>query len=213
MGTYAGKVEPQPVSSLRSGVADALFSSTKQRVLALLFGQPERSFYTTEMIALTGAGSGAVQRELAQLETSGLVVTTRLGNQKHYRANPASPIFSELCSIVGKTLGSGEVIRAALAPLATQIDLSFVYGSMASGKDTSTSDIDLLIVSDTLTLEEIYEALRQVEQQLGRPIHITLLTQGEFRTRHASRQPFLTRLLAGNRLRLFGNERELLGAP
>ena len=53
--------------STPTSLADALFSGTQQRVLGLIFGQPERSFYATELIGLTGAGSGAVQRELARL--------------------------------------------------------------------------------------------------------------------------------------------------
>lgn len=90
----------------RTSLADALFSATQQRVLALLFGQAERSFFTNELIGLVGAGSGAVQRELRRLVESGLVTVTRLGSQKHYQANPAAPIFEELRGIVTKTLGS-----------------------------------------------------------------------------------------------------------
>lgn len=88
----------------RTGIADALFSATQQRVLALLFGQPGRSFFTNELIGLVGAGSGAVQREVKRLVESGLVTVTRLGSQKHYQANPAAPIFEELRGIVTKTL-------------------------------------------------------------------------------------------------------------
>ena len=98
-------------------LADALFSTTQQRVLGLLFGQPDRSFYATEMIGLVGAGSGAVQRELARLEQRGLVTVRRLGTQKHYQANPASPLFAELCAIARKTVGLAEPLREVLAPL------------------------------------------------------------------------------------------------
>lgn len=90
----------------RMSLADALFSTTRQRVLALLFGQPGRSFFTNELICLVGAGSGAVQREVRRLAESGLVTVTRIGSQKHYQANPAAPIFEELRGIVTKTLGS-----------------------------------------------------------------------------------------------------------
>ncbi len=88
---------PAPTS-----LADALFTATQQRVLALLFGEPDRSFYTSELIARIGAGSGAVQRELKRLAESGLVTVKRIGNRKHYQANPDSPVFEELCSITRK---------------------------------------------------------------------------------------------------------------
>ena len=112
-------------------LSGALFSNTQQRVLAFLFGQPERSFFATELIGLAGGGSGAVQRELRRLEESGLVTVTPLGNRKHYQANPQSPIFAELCGIVQKTVGLAEPLRAALAPFAKKISAAFVYGSVA----------------------------------------------------------------------------------
>jgi hypothetical protein len=92
----------------RTSLSAALFSNTQQRVLGLLFGQPQRSFFATELIGLSGGGSGAVQRELKRLDESGLVTVKRLGNQKHYQANPQSPIFSELCGIVQKTAEPAE---------------------------------------------------------------------------------------------------------
>ena len=86
-------------------LADVLFSPVQQRVLALLFGQPSRSFQSAEVIALAGSGTGAVHRQLVRLADSGLVTVTRVGNQKHYQANRDSPVFSELHGLVVKTMG------------------------------------------------------------------------------------------------------------
>lgn len=94
----------EPPSALPRNLANALFTTTQQRVLALLFGQPERSFYASELIARTGSGSGAVQRELKRLVSYGLITVRPIGNQKHYQANPDSPVFNELRSLVRKTL-------------------------------------------------------------------------------------------------------------
>ena len=65
-------------------LSDALFTTTQQRVLALLFGQPNRSFFGNELISMTGSGSGAVQRELKRLSDSGLVLSKKIGNQRHF---------------------------------------------------------------------------------------------------------------------------------
>jgi hypothetical protein len=92
-----------------SGVADALFTKVQQRVLAVLFGNHSRSFYTNELIALACSGSGAVQRELARLEAAELVTVRRVGNQKHYQANASAPIFEELRGLVLKTSGLVDV--------------------------------------------------------------------------------------------------------
>ena len=94
--------------------ADALFTTTQQRLLALLYGQPSRSFYASKLIALTGSGSGAVQRELKRLSGSGLVTVTRIGRQKHYQANPGCPVFAELRGLVVKTVAVNDQVRQAL---------------------------------------------------------------------------------------------------
>src|SRR3990170_4631972 len=155
----------------RTNLADALFSTVQQRVLAYLFGQPERSFFATELIRLAGGGSGAVQRELARLADSGLVTVTRVGTQKHYQANPKSPIFAELCAIAQKTVGLAEPLREALAPLAKRITAAFVYGSVAKRSNTAASDIDVMLVSDSLTYADLFAELEQASALLGRKVN------------------------------------------
>lgn len=194
------------------GLADALFTTTQQRVLGLLFGQPGRSFYATELITLTGSGSGAVQRELKRLASSGLVTVTRVGNQKHYQANDTSPVFEELHSLLIKTVGLAGPIRQVLAPLAETIELALLYGSVPRGSDTASSDIDLLVVSDKLKLEDLYATLAPAEASLDRKINPTLYTAREFKKRRNARNPFLTRILEGEHMVLLGEESGTSGA-
>ena len=188
-----------------TSLANALFSGTQQRVLGLLFGQPSRSFFATEIIGLAGSGSGAVQRELKKLTTSGLVTLKRVGNQCHYQANPASPLFSALRDIVLKTSGLAEPLRSALLPLAENVVAASVYGSVASGTDTASSDIDVLLVAEALTLEEAYAALESAEKQLARKISVSLYTPVEFQRRKASGNAFVTKVLAGPMIPLLGD--------
>ena len=188
-----------------TSLANALFSGTQHRVLGLRFGQPSRSFFATEIIGLAGSGSGAVQRELKKLTTSGLVTLKRVGNQCHYQANPASPLFSALRDIVLKTSGLAEPLRSALLPLAENVVAASVYGSVASGTDTASSDIDVLLVAEALTLEEAYAALESAEKQLARKISVSLYTPVEFQRRKASGNAFVTKVLAGPMIQLLGD--------
>ena len=201
--TFRTKQTVRLPTHARATMASALFTGTQQRVLGLLFGQPERSFFATELIALTRAGSGAVQRELMRLAESGLVTVTRIGNQKHYQANRAAPIFKELRGIALKMFGPAEVVRAALAPLAKQLHGAWLYGSVAKGSDRAQSDIDVLVVADDLTLEQLYAALGPAEKKLGRTVSPTLYTLKEFQRRRDAKNPFLTKVLAGTAIPLF----------
>jgi len=188
------------------GMADALFTRTQQRVLGLLFGQPDRRFGTVELIKLAGSGSGAVQRELERLSASGLVVSSVSGRQRSYRANRESPIFEELHGLVEKIAGAPDVVREALSAIESKIAVAFLYGSVAKETDTAVSDIDVLVVSDRLDLEELYEALQPAEARLGRRISPTLYTVLEYRKRRKAKHPFLTKVLAGKKVVLIGAE-------
>ncbi len=188
-----------------SSLADALFTSTQQRVLALLFGQPSRSFFVTQIMALAKSGRGAVQRELRRLSESGLITVRMIATQKHYQANPDSPLFDELCSIMQKTVGLAEPIRRSLESISGDVQLALIYGSVAKGRDTASSDLDLLIVSDQLSLESIFAALVPVESALDRHISPTLYTLREYDKRRKNKNPFLTRVLKGPTIALIGS--------
>ena len=194
-----------------TSTADALFPAVRQRVLAVLFGSPDRSFYANELIALARSGTGAVQRELASLLAAGLITVRDQGNQKHYQANAASPVFAELRGLVLKTVGLADVLRAALAPLEDQVAAAFVYGSVARQQDTAASDVDVLIVSDALGYAEVFGALESAAQTLGRTINPTLYTRAELARRRAQDNAFVTRVLDQPRIWLMGDEEVLRG--
>lgn len=194
---------------IECSVADALFSGLQQRLLAVLFGQPDRSFYGNELLRLTGTGRGALQRELEKLVSADLVTITPVGNQKHYQANAAAPIFAELRGIVMKTLGLADVLRTALNAVSDRIELAFVFGSVAKGTDTATSDIDLMVVTETLTYADLFEGLAAAEQVLGRKVNPTLYTSAALAEKVRTENSFVLRVLSQPKIFLIGAEDEL----
>jgi predicted nucleotidyltransferase len=196
-------------ASRSATLADALFTGTQQRVLGLLFGQPARSFYATEVISLAGSGSGAVQRELARLARSGLVTVRPVGNQKHYQANPDSPLFAELCAILQKTVAVAEPLREALQPLAAQIRAAFVYGSVAKRQDSAASDIDLMLVSDSLTYADVFATLEALGARLGRAVNPTILSGKDLAKRVKGDSAFAKRVHSQSKIWLIGGEDDL----
>lgn len=207
MGIYPSpRISEAAALYASTGLSDALFTTTQQRVLGCLFGAPDRSYAVNELIQTTGAGSGAVQRELARLSGSGLVTVAQVGNQKRYSANPASPIHDELVAIVRKTFGLATPLREALAPLAADIDAAFVYGSLAKGGDTARSDIDLLLVSERLTYADVMPVLEPLVERLGRVVNPTLYTREDLHSRIEAGNSFITRVLAQPRIWLIGSD-------
>jgi predicted nucleotidyltransferase len=186
-------------------LADALFSPVQQRVLALLFGQPDRLFQSGEIIRVVDSGTGAVHRQLSRLADAGWLTVTPIGNQRHYQANRDSPGFEELRGLIVKTVGVVEPLRQALLPLAASIRAAFVYGSVAKGSDTARSDIDLMVISDELTYPDIFEALQSAEAVLARKISPNTMTFDHWRAGRTQKDSFARRIADQPRLFVIGS--------
>jgi len=190
----------------RRGLADALFTPVQQRVLSLLFGQPDRALRSAELIRRVGSGTGAVHRQLARLEEVGLVTVERIGNQKHYQARRDAPIFEELRSLIVKTAGMAEPLRRALLPRRDHIHAAFIYGSVAKGTDKARSDIDVLVISDSLTYPDLFESFQAVEAELARSVDPKVMTVAEWASKRGQTSSFASRVAAQPRILLIGSD-------
>lgn len=206
-----GIIIPKMGRNITNGVRiqDALFSGVQQRLLGIIFGQPDRQFQGAELIRMINSGTGAVHRQLTTLAASGLVNVTQIGNQKHYQANPDSPVFEELCGLIRKTVGLREPLQRSLEPLKDQIDVAFVYGSIARGTDTAKSDIDLMLIGERLDYVSVYEAIQNAETILGRKINPNLTTLSEWRRKLNEENPFIANVNKQDKLFIYGSEDEL----
>lgn len=192
-----------------NNMANSLFTKTQRRVLGLLFGAPDRSYYANEIVRFAGAGIGTVQRELERLASAQLVNVSKIGNQKHYQANRQAPIFEELRSIALKTFGVGDYLRDALMPLAKHLNAAFIYGSVAKSTDTARSDIDVMIVSDDLTFPDVIKALTKAEAEIGRTVNPAVYRSDEWRRKFSEEGGFLQRVMEQPRIYLIGSDDDL----
>jgi predicted nucleotidyltransferase len=191
-------------SKSRLSLSDALFSGVQRRVLGLLFGQPAEAFHGNDIVSRTASGRGAVRRELDRLTAAGLVTVTPMGNQKRYQANAASPIFAELCAIVQKTFGLADELRLALEPVSDRISLAYIYGSVAKQTDTARSDVDVLIVSDALSYQELMGVFEDTEIKVGRKINPNLFNKADYKREASQMDSFIARLLEQPLIPLIG---------
>jgi len=199
--------EEKPMAKFNDLVlyGDDLFTKTQQRVLSLLYGRPEQTFYLNQIVRLAAVGKGSVSRELEKLCAAGLLTVSRQGNQNHYQANANNPIFNELKAITQKTFGVVDIIKEVLVSLLPKLSRAFIYGSVAQGTKHAGSDIDLMLVGDDMSYSEVMELLAPAEKQLGRTINPTLYTVAEFTDRKTNHQPFIQRVMEQPKLWLVGD--------
>ena len=186
----------------------SLFGHTRSALLAMLYGHVDQSFYVRQLVRAIGAGHGALQRELKYLTEMGLVLRRNQGNQVLYQANSQSPIFSEIKGLITKTVGIHDVIRSALASLGPEIQIVFVYGSVARQKERVNSDVDLMVLGDA-SFSEVVSALGPAQKALGREINPTVFPASEFRSKLAAGNHFLRSVMKEKRLFVLGTENEL----
>jgi predicted nucleotidyltransferase len=192
-----------------SQLGDALFSRTRQNVLGLLYAHPDSSFYTNEILRRTGMGVATIKRELDRMVEAGILTLTKVGNQHHYQANLKCPVYEELSSIVRKTFGVADVIRAALVPIQKQIDFAFIYGSLAKGTEISQSDIDVMIVTDTLAYVDVMSLLGEAEESLGRVVNPSIYNLEQIRNRLITKNAFISRVMEQPKLWIKGEDDDI----
>lgn len=172
---------------------ELLFSTYRRQVLALLLLRPDETFHVREISRLTDVPAGSLHRELRILTDADLLIREPVGNQVRYRANRSSLIYGELVEIFGKTLGLADVLRNALSQIGTKIDLAFVFGSVAQGKERPKSDVDVLVIG-TATFESVVQAFAETHARLGRDVNPVVMSKREFRAKHRARDRFVTRI-------------------
>lgn len=185
---------------------ELLFSGYRRQVLALLLLRDE-GFHVREIARLTGIPAGSLHRELKALSEAGLLVRQPAGNQVRYHADKSNLIFPELVEIFRKTMGVADVVRDTLAPLARKIDLAFVFGSVAQGRETAASDVDVMVLGK-LAFASVVGAVTPLRNRLGREINPVVMTKTEFRSKYRAKDRFVLRVAKEPKIFLIGSADE-----
>jgi uncharacterized protein len=189
-------------------IGNAFFGAGRQAVLRILFEDPSRRFYARQIIGLAAAGSGAVQRELANLSAAGILKRTKEGSQVYYQANAESPIFSEIEGLVRKTFGIPAILKEALHPITASIRVAFIYGSVSSGRASPSSDVDVMVAGDTISLDAVVSALSGAQKRIGREVNPSVYATREFASGIAEGRHFLSSVVRAPMIFLMGSERD-----
>lgn len=198
----------QLMQIMHRSLSSVLFPGYRRQVLGLLLLRPDEPLHGREISRRTGLPQGTLARELRLLADVGLLTLEKRGNQTLYRANRASPIFAELSGILRKTSGLSDVVAEALTSVSNQIDVAFIFGSVARGAESADSDIDLLVIG-SVDFGTIVEALYPAQQQLGREINPKVFSVREWQSKVEQQNSFTTDVLRKPKLFLIGGENEL----
>ena len=186
-----------------------MFGKTRRSILALLFSHTKETFHLRKILRLAGVSPGAGQRELKRLSDAGVILRAVKENQVLFQANPRCPIFEELKSLITKTAGVVDVLRAALGPLAGRISSALLYGSLARGGAGVESDIDLLVVGE-VSFEDIVGNVARAQDLLRREINPMVMSLEEFHSRMSKGDHLLDSIMKSSFVPVIGDPRELV---
>jgi len=191
---------------------DALFPRTRQAVLGAMLVRGGKWWYLSDLARHLGSTPSSLQRELARLAASGILLTRKDGNRVYFKADTDNPIYPDLRRLMEKTSGVAEVIRQTVfGGTSRRPAVAFVFGSVARGEDDASSDIDLLVVGRT-TMFAITPKLRRAEAVLGRPINAIVFPPEEFARKVGADNHFLKNVVSGEKLFVVGGEDDLAAA-
>jgi DNA-binding transcriptional ArsR family regulator len=192
---------------MHQSLPSLLFPEYRRRVLGLLLLRPDEALHGREIARRTGLAAGTITRELTRLAEVGLLKREKRGNQQLYSADTSGLIFAELASILRKTSGMADVLVQALAPIATKLRVAFVFGSVAQGRETAGSDIDVMLIGD-IGFRQVVALLHPAQAMLGREVNPRVYSATEFSAK-APVEPFLADVLIKPKLFLIGNTHDL----
>ena len=172
-----------------------MFSPYRRQLLAVLFLRPDEQFHVRELERMTGVSAGSLHRELRAMAESGLLLREKIGNQVFYRVNTECSIYEELAAIFRKTIGLTSLLQDALSDLGDKIEVAFVFGSMASGRQTAGSDLDICVLGE-VSLRNVVKALSPVQETLQREINPVVMTPKKFSELSRKKDRFVTRVLS-----------------
>ncbi len=191
---------------MKKNPIEILFGTYRRKVLSLLLLRPDEKFHVREISRLVDVPAGSLHRELKTLAESELLLRTKSGNQVYYQANQECQIHAELAGLFRKTTGLADVIREALTPLFETIEVAFIFGSVAQGKERAGSDVDLFLVGE-VSFTDVVGALADVHQQLGREVNPVIMSRDDFIKKAAS-DPFVMRLLDEIKIYVRGDQHD-----
>jgi len=148
--------------------------------LFLSYGRPDAPL--AEIARELGLDPGGVAREATRLEQAGLISSSRVGRQRHLRANTDSPYYQPLRDLLARAYGPPRLIGRALAEL-DGVEKAVIYGSWAARyhnqPGSPPNDLDVLVVGNP-PRRALARSARELSEQLGLEVDPHVVSRSAF---------------------------------
>lgn len=179
-------------------------SKIRQKMILLFVYNQNKEFYLSEIAKLVKTSAGTAQRELNRLLHSDLINFKKKANLNIYALNKHYSLLKEVESIVRKTFGIEIELKKELSRI-KNISFAFLFGSYVKGGLKSDSDIDLFVIGE-FDEDQVFKAVRKVEEIIGREINYHIASKREFSEK--KKMNYFYKEIAGNFILLIGDEYE-----
>ena len=183
-------------------------SKTRLKILELFFHHPAENYYLRRVVREINEEVNAVKRELDILEGEKVLLKERRLNKVFYTINHKYTFYDEFLRIFAKfdKLSRGIYENQSKLGKLKFIALSTKYAKRLAIKD----DEVYLVVVGIVVVPEISAIVSSVEEEFGREINFTVMTEEEFAFRKKNNDPFLWRFLRQPKIMLVGSEDDFL---
>ena len=179
---------------------------TTAKVLALLTSTPGQRFHTREIVRRIKGTEHPVHRALTLLEEQGLVDSQRVGNLRMWSMLTTHPLYRGLREVFARTVGVAEELRVALA--GQPVELAFIFGSYAAGRDDETSDIDLFLLGE-VDWSSMPDIESDVLARLGRELNAVRFSEEDLRRATERASPFFATIRDEPKIWVIGDDEAL----
>jgi len=140
----------------------------KLNILKIFFEEPTREFNVREVARILKIAPATASKELKELVKQSILKETKQKIFNLYKANLESDFYRDLKIYYNLRKIKDSGLLEALNKFYLKPTI-VLFGSVASGLDTETSDFDLLIISEKI--KEFPES-REFEKKLNRKLQI-----------------------------------------
>ncbi len=182
-------------------------SKVRVKILKQFLLNPEEDYHIRALVRLLNEEINAVRRELKNLESFGLLKSSRQSNKIVYTLNTSCPFLYELKSMILKDSEELRLMAKVLGSI-KNVELVLIAQAYMTKKYSDENDIDLLIIGNP-DINKLTKEMNKVEKELDRELKMAVLTKEDYEYRKKRREKFILDVLDKDKIILLGSPNKI----